>query len=108
MKTAYFRTAAIATLLVAAGVPTLAMAQQQYPQMAVQAPATQASVINLDNRIVALERQLSDILRAEEENARRIAQLESTLKDEREASANRIAACFSVNLNVSNGSVTAV
>lgn len=91
MKTALSRTAAIATLLAAAAMPAVAQAQQQYPQMQVQPAATQASVINLDNRIVALERQLADILRAEEENARRIGQLESTLKDEREASANRIA-----------------
>jgi TolA-binding protein len=91
MKTVYFRIAAFATLLTAAAVPTVAPAQQQYPQMQNQPAATQASVINLDNRIVALERQLSDILRAEEENARRIGQLESTLKDEREASASKIA-----------------
>jgi TolA-binding protein len=92
MKTVHFRTAAIATLLGAAGEPALSQVQQQYPQMQVQPAATQASVINLDNRIVALERQLADILRAEEENARRIGQLESTLKEEREASTNRIAA----------------
>jgi TolA-binding protein len=89
MKTVIFRTAA-ATLL-AAGLPALAQAQQQYPQVPVQPAATQASVINLDNRIVALERQLADVLRTEEENARRIGQLESTLKEEREASAARIA-----------------
>ena len=44
--------------------------------MQVQPAATQASVINLDNRIVALERQLADLLRAEEENARKIGQLD--------------------------------
>ena len=55
--------------------------------MQAQPAATQASVINLDNRIVSLERQLADMLRAEEENGRRIAQLEATLQQEREASA---------------------
>jgi TolA-binding protein len=88
MKTVYLSTA-LATLIAAAGTPVLAQAQQPYPQMQVQPTATQASVINLDNRIVALERQLTDILRAEEENARRIGQLESTLKEEREANASR-------------------
>ena len=80
MKTVYLSTA-LATLIAAAGTPVLAQAQQPYPQMQVQPAATQASVINLDNRIVALERQLTDILRAEEENARRMGQLESTLKE---------------------------
>ena len=91
MKTAFFSTAA-AALLAATATSALAQAQQQYPQMQVQPAATQASVINLDNRIVALERQLADLLRAEEENARKIGQLESTLQQEREASASRIAA----------------
>lgn len=91
MKTVFFRTAAT-VLLAAAVTPASAQAQQQFPQGPVQPAATQASVINLDNRIVALERQLADVLRTEEENARRIGQLESTLKDEREASAAKIAA----------------
>ena len=91
MKTAFFSTAATA-LLAATATSALAQAQPQYPQMQVQPAATQASVINLDNRIVALERQLADLLRAEEENGRRIGQLESTLQQEREASASRIAA----------------
>jgi TolA-binding protein len=91
MKTSYFSTAA-AALLAATATPALAQAQPQFPQMQVQPAATQASVINLDNRIVALERQLADLLRAEEENARKIGQLESTLQQEREASAGRIAA----------------
>ena len=60
--------------------------------MQAQPVATQASVINLDNRIVSLERQLADMLRAEEENSRRIAQLETTLQQERETSSARIAA----------------
>lgn len=88
MKTALFSTVA-ATLLVAA--PALAQVQPQYPAAQPQPVATQASVINLDNRIVALERQIADLLRAEEENGRRISQLESTLQQEREASAQRIA-----------------
>lgn len=90
MKTVQLRTA-VASLLAAAAMPALAQVQQPYPQMQVQPAATQASVINLDNRIVALERQLADVLRTEEENARRIGQLESTLKEEREASARKIA-----------------
>jgi TolA-binding protein len=89
MNTEQFRAAALATLLAAAAMPAPAQAQQQFPQ--VQPAATQASVINLDNRIVALERQLADVLRTEEENGRRIGQLESTLKEEREASSARIA-----------------
>lgn len=88
MKTVLFSTAA-ATLLLAT--PALAQVQPQYPQVQAQPVATQASVINLDNRIVALERQLADVLRTEEENARRIGQLESTLQQEREASAAKIA-----------------
>jgi TolA-binding protein len=87
MRTVLFSTVA-ATLLVTA--PAAAQVQPQYPAAQPQPPATQASVINLDNRIVALERQISDLLRAEEENGRRISQLESTLQQEREASAQRI------------------
>ena len=88
MKTAYFTAAALAALIGASS----AQAQQQYQPIQAQPAATQASVINLDNRIVSLERQLADILRAEEENTRRIAQLEATLQQEREASQSRIAA----------------
>lgn len=87
MRTALFTTAAFALSI---ATPAQAQLQQQYPPMA-QPAATQASVINLDNRIVALERQLAELLRAEEENARRITQLESTLQQEREAGAQRIA-----------------
>lgn len=90
MTTNTFRFAAIGTLMAAATAPALAQVQQQFPQ--VQPAATQASVINLDNRIVALERQIADLLRAEEENGRRIGQLEATLKEEREANASKIAA----------------
>ncbi|NUT01811.1 MAG: outer membrane protein assembly factor BamD [Sphingomonas sp.] len=89
MTTAYFRISAAA--LLASSAPGLAQAQQQYQPIQAQPAATQASVINLDNRIVTLERQLADILRAEEENARRISQLETQLTQEREASAQRIA-----------------
>ena len=91
MKTAFFSTAATA-LLAATATSALAQGQPQYPQMQVQPAATQASVINLDSRIVALERQIADLLRAGEENSRRIGQLESTLQQEREASTSRIAA----------------
>ena len=87
MRTVLFSTVA-ATLLVTA--PAAAQVQPQYQAAQPQPAATQASVINLDNRIVALERQISDLLRAEEENGRRISQLESTLQQEREASAQRI------------------
>ena len=90
MTTVYFRTAA--ALLAAATTPALAQVQPQYQPVQAQPAATQASVINLDSRIVSLERQLADILRAEEENGRRIAQLEAQLTQEREASAQRIAA----------------
>ena len=62
MKTAYFTTAALAAFAVTAGTAS-AQVQQQYQPMQVQPAATQASVINLDNRIVALERQLADMLR---------------------------------------------
>ena len=65
---------------------------QQYPAAQTVAPATQASVANLDNRIVTLERQISDLLRAEEENGHRIAQLEVQLKQQKEDSSARIAA----------------
>ena len=92
MKTAYFTTAALAALVATTAGTASAQVQQQYPPMQAQPAATQASVINLDNRIVALERQLADMLRSEEENSRRIAQLESTLQTEREASSSRIAA----------------
>lgn len=92
MKTAYFTTAALAALIGATAGTASAQVQSQYQPVPTQPAATQASVINLDNRIVSLERQLADILRAEEENTRRIAQLEATLQQEREASASRIAA----------------
>jgi TolA-binding protein len=92
MKTAYFTTAALTALFGATAGAASAQVQPQYQPMQTQPAATQASVINLDNRIVSLERQLADILRAEEENTRRISQLEATLQQEREASASRIAA----------------
>ena len=91
MKAFTLSTAALAALI-AAGGTAVAQVQPQYQPMPAQPAATQASVINLDSRIVSLERQLADILRAEEENSRRITQLESTLQQEREASASRIAA----------------
>ena len=85
MKTAYFTAAALTALIGATAGTASAQVQPQYQPMQTQPAATQASVINLDNRIVSLERQLADILRAEEENTRRIAQLETTLQQEREA-----------------------
>lgn len=100
MKTALFSTVA-ATLLLAA--PAAAQVQPQYPAAQPQPAATQASVINLDNRIVALERQIADLLRAEEENGRKISQLESTLQQEREANAQRIATLESRLASASSG-----
>lgn len=44
-----------------------------------QPAATQAAVTNLDNRLGALERQLSTFLRQSEENAFRLSQLEAEL-----------------------------
>ena len=81
-------------IALAAAAPALAQYRQgqpQYPQPAV-APVTQASVANLDNRIVALERQIADLLRVGEENAHRIGQLEAELKTQKDDSAARIAA----------------
>jgi TolA-binding protein len=86
-------TAAAAVLLIVAATPAPAQYQApQYPGIPVQPAATQASVANLDSRIVALEKQIADLLRAEEENAHRIGQLEGQLKQSRDAAAARIAA----------------
>ena len=95
MRLVYLGTAAAIALVVVT--PALAQyrpgqPQQQYPNGQVVAPATQASVANLDNRIVTLERQISDLLRAEEENGHRIAQLEAQLKQQKEDASTRIAA----------------
>jgi TolA-binding protein len=80
-------------IALAAGAPALAQYRPAQPQYQVPvAPATQASVANLDNRIVALERQIADLLRAGEENGHRIAQLESQLKQQKDEAAARIAA----------------
>ena len=106
MNTAFFSTAA-AALLAATATSAFAQVQPQYPQLQAQPAATQASVINLDNRIVALERQLADLLRAEEENGRKLGQLEATLQQEREASTSRIAALEARLASASTASVTA-
>jgi TolA-binding protein len=93
MRLVHFGTATAIAL--AAATPAFAQyrqAQPQYPSAPVAAPATQASVANLDNRIVTLERQISDLLRAEEENGHRIAQLEAQLKQQRDDSSARVAA----------------
>jgi hypothetical protein len=71
-----------ATAIALAATPALAQyrqAQPQYQAAPMVAPATQASVANLDNRIVTLERQIADLLRVGEENAHRIGQLEAQL-----------------------------
>lgn len=91
MKLVHLGTAASIALATAA--PGFAQYRPAQPQYQVPvAPATQASVANLDNRIVSLERQIADLLRAEEENGHRIAQLESQLKQQKDDAANRIAA----------------
>ena len=91
MKLAHLGTATAIAL--AAAAPAFAQYRQGQPQAAPYvAPATQASVANLDNRIVSLERQIADLLRAEEENGHRIAQLETQLKQQRDDSSARIAA----------------
>jgi TolA-binding protein len=82
----------VAALLAAAGTPALAQYQPQYPVITPQAPATQAAVTNLDNRIVALEQQLAQFLRQSEENAHRLSQIESELKQVREAQQQQVAA----------------
>jgi len=93
MKLVHFGTvAAIALTAAAPASAQYRQAQPQYPAAPMVAPATQASVANLDNRIVTLERQIADLLRAEEENGHRIAQLEAQLKQQREDSSARIAA----------------
>ena len=82
-------------IVLGAATPALAQyrpAQAQYPAAPPVAPATQASVANLDNRIVLLERQIADLLRVGEENAHRIAQLETQLKQQQDDSTARIAA----------------
>lgn len=91
MKLAHLGTAT--TIALAAAAPAFAQYRQGQPQAAPYvAPATQASVANLDNRIVSLERQIADLLRAEEENGHRIAQLETQLKQQKDDSSARIAA----------------
>ena len=91
MRLVYLGTATAISLASAApAVAQYRQAQQQYQP--VVAPATQASVANLDNRIVALERQIADLLRVGEENAHRIGQLEGELKQQKDDSAARIAA----------------
>ncbi len=53
--------------------------------------ATQASVSNLDNRLVALEQQIAQILRQSEENGQRVAQLEAKIRTAREEQDRKIA-----------------
>ena len=91
MKFAHLGTAT--AILLASAAPAMGQYRQAQPQyQTVVAPATQASVANLDNRIVALERQIADLLRVGEENAHRIGQLEAELKQQKDDSAARIAA----------------
>jgi TolA-binding protein len=80
-------------IVLASAAPAFAQYRQAQPQyQPMVAPATQASVANLDNRIVTLERQIADLLRVGEENAHRIGQLEAELKQQKDDSAARIAA----------------
>jgi len=92
MKTVLSFTVSAAALAALAVAPAAAQYQQQYAAAVQQPMATQASVSNLDNRIVQLERQIADMLRSEEENGHRISQLEAQLKQSRDDSAARIAA----------------
>jgi TolA-binding protein len=93
MKLVHLGTAAAIALAAAGSAPAqYRQAQPQYQAAPMVAPATQASVANLDNRIVTLERQIADLLRAEEENGHRIAQLEGQLKRQKDDSSARIAA----------------
>jgi TolA-binding protein len=92
MKTVFSFAVSAAALAALTVTPALAQYQPQYPAAVQQPLATQASVSNLDNRIVQLERQIADMLRSEEENGHRIAQLEAQLKQSRDDSAARIAA----------------
>lgn len=83
---------AAAWLLAIAAAPAAAQYQPQYPAAPAQQPlATQASVANLDNRVVALEQQLAQLIRLQEENGHRIVQLEGQLKQARDGAAERIA-----------------
>ena len=81
-----FRTSVSAVLLALAVAPAAAQYQPQYqppqyqPQMQpgpMQPAASQAAVIDLNNRIGMLERQLQTFLRQNEENAHRVSQLEA-------------------------------
>lgn len=89
MKPAYLRHVIAAAALLGIASPALAQVQQYQP-MGVQ-PATQASVANLDNRIVALEQQLAQFLRQSEENAHRLSQLEAELRQSKEEQNRRLA-----------------
>ena len=92
MKTVLSFTVSAAALAAISVTPAAAQYQPQYPAAVQQPAATQASVTNLDNRIVQLEQQIADMLRSEEENGHRISQLEAQLKQSRDDSAARIAA----------------
>lgn len=85
-------TAAVLLALAAAPAAAQYQAQPQYGVPQAQPFATQSSVVNLDNRIVALERQIADLLRAQEENGHRINELETKLKQSQDDAAARIAA----------------
>jgi TolA-binding protein len=95
MKPVRLNSAATAAVLLALGsAPAAAQyqAQPQYGVVQAQPFATQSSVVNLDTRIVALERQIADLLRAQEENGHRINELETRLKQSQEEATARIAA----------------
>ena len=85
-------TAAVLLALAAAPAAAQYQAQPQYGVPQAQPFATQSSVVNLDNRIVALERQIADLLRAQEENGHRVNELEAKLKQAQDDAAARIAA----------------
>lgn len=83
---------AAACLLGIAAAPAGAQYQPNYPAAPAQQPlATQASVSNLDSRVVGLEQQLAQLIRLQEENGHRIVQLEAQLRQARDSAAERIA-----------------
>ena len=92
MKSARFFTVSAAALAATSVAPATAQYQApQYQGVPQQPLATQASVANLDNRIVALEQQLAQLVRLQEESGHRVAQLDAQLKQAKEDSQARIA-----------------
>ncbi len=116
MKTAFLRLSVAAAALCAVTAPALAqispelrvmrlerqveqLQRRVFPQgrpadtagLAHEPAATQASVSNLDNRLVAIEQQIAQILRQSEENGQRVAQLAAQMRTARDEQERRIA-----------------